>query len=69
MGKSHTRSYFEAPASPETAANTAISLIHQANYLLDRLKKQLEQEFVQHGGISERMTHARLQYRDNPNNS
>ena len=43
-----------------------ISLIHQANYLLDRLKKQLEQEFVQHGGVSERMTQARLQYRTNP---
>ena len=63
------RSYFEAPASPETAANTAISLIHQANYLLERLKKQLEQEFIQHGGVSERMTQARLQYRNNPHNS
>lgn len=59
------RSYFEIPASPETAANTAICLVHQASYLLDRLKKQLEQDFIQHGGISERMTQARLHYRNN----
>lgn len=43
----------------ETVANIAICLINQANYLLDRQIKQLEADFVQHGGIRERMTRAR----------
>lgn len=44
-------------------ANIAICLIHQANYLLDRQIRRLEQDFVKEGGIRERMTRARLQYR------
>lgn len=56
------RSYIEQN-TPEVAANTAICLVCQATYLLDRLIKQLEQRFVEKGGISERMTAARLQYR------
>lgn len=53
------RSYFEeSPA--EVAANTAICLVCQTTYLLDRLKKRLEQNFLDHGGISERMLQARL---------
>jgi four helix bundle suffix protein len=45
-------------------ANIAICLIHQANYLLDRQLRRLEQEFLQEGGIRERMTRARLQSRN-----
>ena len=45
-------------------ANIAICLIHQANYLLDRLIGRLEQDFVKEGGLRERMTRARLEYRD-----
>jgi len=47
----------------DVVANIAICLIHQANYLLDRQIRRLEQDFVKEGGIRERMTHARLQYR------
>jgi four helix bundle suffix protein len=36
---------------PETPANIAICLIHQANYLLDRQLQRLERDFVQKGGI------------------
>src|SRR5271170_4562940 len=50
----------------EVVANIAICLIHQANYLLDRQIRQLEEDFVQEGGIRERMTRARLQYRNKP---
>jgi len=57
------RPYFEE-SSPEVAANTAICLIHQAGYLLDRLIKQLETAFLEHGGISERMLAARLRHRE-----
>jgi four helix bundle suffix protein len=57
------RPFFEdRPAG--TLANLAICLIHQANYLLDRQIRRLEQDFVQKGGIRERMTRARLDYRD-----
>jgi four helix bundle suffix protein len=48
----------------EVVANIAICLIHQANYLLDRQLRRLEQDFVREGGIRERMTRARLQYRN-----
>ena len=53
----------------EVVANIAICLIHQANYLLDRQIRQLEQDFIQEGGIRERMTRARLQYRNRTNES
>lgn len=47
----------------ETAANTAICLVHQANYLLDRQLRQLEQAFLSNGGLREAMTRARLEAR------
>ncbi len=48
----------------EVVANIAICLIHQTNYLLDRQIRRLEQDFVKLGGLRERMTRARLQYRN-----
>jgi len=53
------RSYFETRPA-ETVANILICLIHQANYLLDQQLRKLEQEFLQAGGLRERMTRARL---------
>lgn len=47
----------------EVVANIAICLIHQANYLLDRQIRKLEQDFAKHGGLRERMTKVRLQVR------
>jgi four helix bundle suffix protein len=47
----------------EVVANIAICLIHPANYLLDRQIRRLQQDFLQEGGIRERMTQARLRYR------
>jgi four helix bundle suffix protein len=49
--------------NPETAANTIICLIHQANYLLDRQLSSLERTFLKEGGLRERMTRARLDAR------
>jgi len=54
---------------PEVIANIAICLIHQTNYLLDQQLRRLEQDFVKQGGLRERMTRVRLQYRDNPHPS
>ena len=50
--------------SAEIVANIALCLIHQTNYLLDQQIRRLEKDFVQHGGLRERMTRARLQYRN-----
>jgi len=52
-------SYVET-RSPETSANVVICLIHQANCLLDKQLRQLEKNFVSEGGLSERMTRARV---------
>jgi len=55
-------SYIEK-ATPETAANTLICLIHQTNYLLDQQLRALEQQFLNEGGFSERLYTARSQMR------
>jgi restriction system protein len=47
-------------AEAEVAANTLICLIHQANYLLDQLLRQLEEEFTKEGGFTERLYKTRL---------
>ena len=47
----------------DVIANIAICLIHQTNYLLDQLIKRLEKDFVEKGGLRERMTKARLDHR------
>jgi len=65
--RSHTtyesyRTYVETRPA-EVVANIAICLINQANYLLDRQIRRLEQDFLKHGGLRERMTRARLQSR------
>src|SRR6266446_3384437 len=51
--------YFETRPA-EVVANILICLIHQTNYLLDQQLRQLEQAFLDEGGLRERMTHARL---------
>jgi four helix bundle suffix protein len=48
----------------EVVANIAICLIHQANYLLDQQLKTLEKNFLENGGLRERMTRARMHVRD-----
>jgi four helix bundle suffix protein len=57
--------YFET-RPPEVAANILICLIHQTNYLLDQQLRQLEIDFLQEGGLRERMTRARLAERARP---
>jgi len=49
---------------PETIANIAICLIHQANYLIDQQLRRLEKDFLEQGGLRERMTRARLAHRN-----
>ena len=40
-----------------------VSLIYQTCYLLDQQIRQQEQDFLEHGGMRERMTRARIQVR------
>ena len=44
-----------------------VCLIHQTTYLLNRQIRHLEKEFLEHGGLRERLTRARLAVRDRQN--
>ncbi len=52
--------------SVETAANTMICVIHQANYLLDKLLRQLEQSYIEDGGFTEKLYRTRVNRRLRP---
>jgi restriction system protein len=61
------KTYFEnssPEASAEVAANAAICVIHQANYLLDQQLKALEKAFLEEGGFTERLYRVRTQARE-----
>ncbi len=49
--------------SPEVAANTLICLINQTNYLLDQQLRQLDRQFLEEGGFTERLYRTRIQAR------
>lgn len=53
------RSFIETRPGP-IVANIVICLIHQTNYLLDQQIRRLEKDFLNEGGLRERMTRARL---------
>jgi four helix bundle suffix protein len=68
LGAKENRSYmaykpYIEERSPETVANLIICLIHQANYLLNQQIRRLEQDFLDLGGLRERMYNARLKTR------
>lgn len=48
---------------PAISANILICLINVTSYLLKRQLLTLEQEFIKGGGLRERMTNARINYR------
>ena len=50
--------------SDEAIANIAITLIHQYDQMMGRLLARLQKDFTAEGGIRERMTAARLGYRN-----
>lgn len=51
--------------SAETIANIAITLIHQTDYLLQRLLEHQQENFLKNGGIKEQMYNARIKAREN----
>lgn len=58
------KSYQSYLANPEPAANAAICLINQANFLLDRQIRILEEKFVREGGYTENLFRKRLAQKD-----
>ncbi len=50
--------------SPEALCNIAITLIHQFDNMMGRLIDRLQKDFVEEGGIRERMAAARIGYRN-----
>jgi restriction system protein len=54
---------FVRTAAPEAAANTLLCLINQASYLIHRQLDRLEQDFLKHGGFTERLYEVRSQLR------
>ena len=56
------RTYIEG-TPPEVAANSLICLNHQTNFLLDQQLRQLEQQFLDHGGFTEKLYRARQKTR------
>jgi len=68
MGRTEPNTYELYRAFVETrpadiVANIAICLIYQTNYLIDQQLRRLERDFLKDGGLRERMTRARLEYR------
>ena len=49
---------------PEIAANVVIGLIKVTCYLLDQQIRRLEKDFLNQGGMRERMMHARIHHRN-----
>ncbi len=54
--------------SAAEVCNLALTLIKQAQYMLDGMLRRQQEQFLSEGGIREQMTRARLDYRNNQNN-
>lgn len=55
--------YFEK-WNGEEMANIAITLAHMVDKMITSYRDKIEKEFVANGGIRERMTRARINYRN-----
>ncbi len=51
------------PSSPEKAVNLMITLIKQANYLIDKLIISLKEKHMKEGGLTEELYRKRIEYR------
>jgi four helix bundle suffix protein len=50
------------PKNPEIAANTMLTLCHQATYLLNKQVESLEKKHKEEGGYTEKLYNTRLKY-------
>ena len=53
----------DLPDSPEVAVNLMITLINQANYLIDKLINSIKEKHRREGGLTEELYQARKNYR------
>lgn len=53
----------DLPSDKERATNLLITLINQANYLLDKLISSLKEKHMREGGLSEKLYTARKKFR------
>ena len=51
------------PDSQEKAVNMMITIVHQANYLIDKLIPSLKERHKTHGGLTEELYRERKKYR------
>lgn len=51
------------PDYPDLAVNLLINLIHQANYLIDKLIVSLKEKHMKEGGLTEELYKKRIEYR------
>ena len=51
------------PDNPEIAANLLITLVNQANYLIDKLVLSLKDKHMREGGLTEELYRKRREYR------
>lgn len=55
----------DLPFDKTTAVNLLITLTHQANYLIDKLIRSLEEKHTKEGGFTEKLYQKRVEYRKN----
>lgn len=53
------------PDHPDLAVNLLITLIHQTNYLIDKLIDSLKTKHMREGGLTEELYRKRVEYRKN----
>lgn len=53
------------PDPPEVAVNLMITIINQANYLIDKLILSLKEKHMKEGGLTEELYRKRIEYRKN----
>lgn len=54
----------DLPYDKEKAVNLMITLVNQANYLIDRLINSLEEKHMKEGGFTEKLYKKRVEYRN-----
>lgn len=58
-----TPNFPDLPSDPEKTVNLLVTLINQANYLLDKLIVSLKDKHMREGGLTENLYRARIAYR------
>jgi len=53
------------PNQPEVAVNLMVTIINQANYLIDKLILSLKEKHMKEGGLTEELYRKRIEYRKN----